>query len=61
MAFPAELGSHVHLEDGLLETPLVINDGSLRLPAGPGLGVTLDRERVARYRLWSTDIGELPA
>jgi L-alanine-DL-glutamate epimerase-like enolase superfamily enzyme len=55
---PAELGSHRFLEDSLLATPLRIEGGRLTLPGGPGLGVELDPDRVARYRLWSTLIGE---
>jgi L-alanine-DL-glutamate epimerase-like enolase superfamily enzyme len=61
MAWPAELGSHVHLEDSLLETPLRIDGGVLHLPDGPGLGVSLDRDKVDRYRVWSSLVGERPA
>jgi L-Ala-D/L-Glu epimerase len=61
MAFPAELGSHVFLQDGLLQDPLRIDGGRLQLPDGPGLGVALDPECVARYRLWTATIGEVPA
>jgi L-alanine-DL-glutamate epimerase-like enolase superfamily enzyme len=61
MAYPAELGSHAYLEDGLLTEPLRIEAGRLRLPSGPGLGVALDRERVERYRIWSAVIGERPS
>lgn len=57
-AEPAELGSHRFLEDSLLATPLQIEGGRLTLPVGPGLGVELDPERVARYRLWTILIGE---
>jgi L-alanine-DL-glutamate epimerase-like enolase superfamily enzyme len=57
-AEPAELGSHRFLEDSLLATPLRIEGGRLTLPDGPGLGVELDPDRVARYRLWSTLVGE---
>jgi L-alanine-DL-glutamate epimerase-like enolase superfamily enzyme len=31
--------------------PLVIADGHVRVPEGPGLGVTLDEEAVERYRV----------
>ena len=60
MAWPAELGSHVFLEDGLLREPLRIEGGRLHLPGGPGLAVELDPERVARYRLWTSTAGEVP-
>jgi len=56
-ASPAELGSLVFLEDSLLAVPLHIEGGRLTLPDGPGLGVELDPDRVARYRLWTTLIG----
>jgi L-alanine-DL-glutamate epimerase-like enolase superfamily enzyme len=59
MAFPAELGSHIQIEDGLLIEPLAITEGQLRLPDGAGLGVALDPERVAHYGLWSANLGEV--
>jgi muconate cycloisomerase len=36
--------------DDLIVDPLVIADGHVRVPEGPGLGVTLDEEAVERYR-----------
>lgn len=57
-AEPAELGTHRFLEDSLLTIPLRLEGGRLALPDGPGLGVELDPERVARYALWTTVIGE---
>ncbi len=36
--------------DGILETPFVLDkDGNLPIPALPGLGVTIDRDKLARY------------
>jgi L-alanine-DL-glutamate epimerase-like enolase superfamily enzyme len=36
--------------DGLLELPFALDsDGNLEVPMRPGLGVTLDRDKVARY------------
>jgi L-alanine-DL-glutamate epimerase-like enolase superfamily enzyme len=61
MAFPAELGSHVFLEDGLLREPLRIEGGRLHLPDGPGLGVELDPDRAAHYRLWTATVGDVPS
>ena len=49
----AELSNYLDLADDLLETPLVIKDGCMRVPAGPGLGVSLNQEKVTHYR---TDI-----
>ena len=37
--------------DDLIAEPLVIADGHVRVPEGPGLGVTLDEEAVERYRV----------
>lgn len=39
-----------HQED-LLETPLHVADGMITVPDGPGLGVTIDPERLKRWRL----------
>ncbi len=46
----AELSNYLDLGDGLLDNPLVIKDGCMRVPEGPGLGVSLDREKVTHYR-----------
>ncbi|HVB77937.1 MAG TPA: enolase C-terminal domain-like protein [Candidatus Nitrosotalea sp.] len=61
MRYPAELGVHTTLEDGLLEEPIQIVGGWLTAPSGPGLGVRLDAAKVARYRIWSTSVGEIGA
>jgi L-alanine-DL-glutamate epimerase-like enolase superfamily enzyme len=50
-------GSYAHglatldlLEDDLIAAPgLVIEQGSMRLPQGPGLGISLDENALARY------------
>ncbi|WP_178130635.1 mandelate racemase/muconate lactonizing enzyme family protein [Reyranella sp. CPCC 100927] len=39
------------LRTNLLSQPLVLDGGHLLLPSGPGLGVTLDRAVVDRYRV----------
>jgi muconate cycloisomerase len=38
-------------EDDLIATPLELEEGQVRLPDGPGLGVELDRDAVMRYRV----------
>jgi len=48
---PAELSFHLNLADDLLAEPLVIRNGRLRLPEGPGLGLRIDRDRLARLRV----------
>jgi L-alanine-DL-glutamate epimerase-like enolase superfamily enzyme len=47
----AELSNYLDMADDLLEEPLLIENGSMRVPDGPGLGIRLDPEKVARYRL----------
>jgi hypothetical protein len=42
-------GVHLWKDDVTRETMPVIQ-GSVRVPEGPGLGLTLDREKLARYR-----------
>ncbi len=38
-------------EDDLIAEPLELKNGQVRVPAGPGLGVELDRDAVLRYRV----------
>ena len=44
--YPA-LDDAADLGHGLLRNPFVIEDGSVRLPTGPGLGIEVDEERLA--------------
>jgi D-galactarolactone cycloisomerase len=39
------------LRDDLLTSPIVIEDGKLVVPQGPGLGIGLNEETVKRYRV----------
>jgi L-alanine-DL-glutamate epimerase-like enolase superfamily enzyme len=39
------------LVNGILEEPFSLRDGKLAVPAGPGLGVELDEDAVARLRI----------
>jgi muconate cycloisomerase len=45
----SELFGPLLMTDGLLAEPLDYRDGALHLPDGPGLGIELDEDRVARY------------
>jgi muconate cycloisomerase len=45
----SELFGPLLMTDGLLAEPLDYRDGALHLPDGPGLGIDLDEDRVARY------------
>jgi L-alanine-DL-glutamate epimerase-like enolase superfamily enzyme len=47
---PGELSNFLDMSDDLLAEPLRIEDGALRVRQGPGLGVRLDPEKLARYR-----------
>jgi muconate cycloisomerase len=44
-----ELFGHVMLEDDLIVEPLDYEGGRVRVPVGPGLGVTLDEDALDRY------------
>lgn len=50
-AFPCDILSPFFYESDLLEDALPIRGGEARAPAGPGLGVALDEEKVAFYRV----------
>lgn len=45
-----ELVGPLLLTDSVITEPLVYVDGNLKVPAGPGLGVRLDHDKVGRYR-----------
>ena len=45
----SELFGPLLMTDGLLAEPLDYRDGAVHLPDGPGLGIELDEDRVARY------------
>ncbi len=49
LAFAADAHYH-HLTDDVIEGgPLPYEGGTIQVPSGPGLGVTLDREKLRRY------------
>lgn len=49
VTYAAELVGPQLIADDLLVEPLEIRQGTIRLPDRPGLGVELDRERLARF------------
>ena len=51
MTLTSDICGETLREDDLIRAPLVIADGPLRVPEGPGLGVELDEEAVERYRV----------
>ncbi|MAE62733.1 MAG: hypothetical protein CMJ18_00550 [Phycisphaeraceae bacterium] len=46
---PGDAQGHCIREDDLIEERFEIRDGAVRLPEGPGLGVTLDRIALGKY------------
>jgi len=38
--------------DDIVKDPMEIEEGLLKIPEGPGLGVTVDEEKVDRYRIY---------
>jgi muconate cycloisomerase len=45
----SELFGPLLLADDLVEEPVAYRGGEVRVPTGPGLGVTLDEDKVAKY------------
>ena len=54
--YPNDAGLHFLTSDVLAE-PQEVKDGSMRLPSGPGLGVTLDPGKRERLTLQTVEIG----
>jgi L-alanine-DL-glutamate epimerase-like enolase superfamily enzyme len=50
LKYPAALNAPQFLEGSYLKKPLVVAKGEIEFPAGPGLGVEVDEERVRRQR-----------
>lgn len=50
LAWGTELFGPLLLTEQILESPLVYEDFSLRLPEGPGLGISLDTDKVEFFR-----------
>ena len=49
-ARPGELSNFITMADDLLAEPLLISDGSLHVREHPGLGATIDDDKLAHYR-----------
>jgi muconate cycloisomerase len=43
--------THVYLAEDLVRRPQSLRDGMIALPDGPGLGVDVDEEQIARFRV----------
>ncbi|QXD14805.1 hypothetical protein GQ464_015490 [Rhodocaloribacter litoris] len=60
LTFAADAHYH-HLTDDIIEGgKMTYAEGTLAVPTGPGLGVRLDRERVARYHEHYLRLGNYP-
>lgn len=60
LGYAADAHYH-HLTDDVIEGgPMVYEGGSIRVPDGPGLGVTLDRDKVARHAELYRELGGYP-
>ncbi len=49
VSYGSEIFGPLLLADDLVEEPLDYRDGQLHVPTGPGLGVTLDERKLAKY------------
>jgi glucarate dehydratase len=60
LTFSADAHYH-HLEDDVVEGgKFEYQDGSIRVPEAPGLGVRLDREKLELYRELYKELGGYP-
>ncbi len=48
---PAELCSFLDAESGLLAEPILVENGRFRLGDAPGLGIVVDEDKLAHYRM----------
>jgi len=60
LAYAADAHYH-HLTDDLIAGgPLPYRDGAISVPTGPGLGVSLDRDKLRRYHELYRELGSYP-
>jgi len=60
LSFSADAHYHHLRDDIIVGGPLPYRDGSIAVPTGPGLGVTLDREKLRQYRELYKEMGGYP-
>jgi muconate cycloisomerase len=51
LAFESDITGHLRYPEDIIEEQLDYEDGAIRPPTSPGLGVTLHEERLERWRL----------
>ena len=60
LGYAADAHYH-HLTDDIIEGgKMTYRDGAIAVPDGPGLGITLDREKLARYHALYCELGGYP-
>ncbi len=60
LSYAADAHYH-HLTDDIIEGgKMTYRDGAIAVPDGPGLGITLDREKLARYHALYRELGGYP-
>lgn len=57
LSFAADAHYHHLTDDIIVGGPLRYVDGAIAVPEGPGLGVELDREKLARYAEYYREVG----
>ncbi len=60
LSFAADAHYHHLLDDIIVGGKFTYQDGSIRVPDGPGLGVRLDRDKLARYAELYRELGPYP-
>ncbi|GAC1655312.1 MAG: enolase C-terminal domain-like protein [Gemmatimonadaceae bacterium] len=60
LAFAADAHYHHLTDDVIVGGKMAYRDGSIAVPTGPGLGVTLDRDKLAKYHQLFLELGGYP-
>ena len=60
LSFAADAHYHHLTDDVIVGGPMPYRDGAIDVPSGPGLGVTLDREKLAQYHELFLELGTYP-
>ena len=49
------VGPKIYYSDDLIAEPMNYADGAVRVPDGPGMGIDVDEDKVAKYRTTELD------
>jgi len=60
LSFAADAHYHQLTDDVIVGGPMKYEGGAIEVPTGPGLGVRLDREKVAQYHELFLRLGSYP-